>query len=301
MEVSVVPVPAGPLVLADEGFKGPTKEVFQPPHWFDVDLGPVHFYLNKATGLGIFAALFVGVVFWLGFRRATVVPRGLQNVCESVYDFIDMSIARDVIGEKGRKYTPYLVVLFSFVFICNVLAIVPGAQFPPTSRIAIPIVLSAVTYVLFNYAGIQANGARAYFGHMINPAPTAPVFVKVLLGPIEVMSTMLVRPFTLAVRLFANMFAGHILLLVFSLGAEYLLPKPPFVFGFASLLMTIVLTGFELVIDGLQAYIITILTAAFISGAIESGGGHESSPATDHAPAVSGAPAMSGAPAGAHA
>ncbi len=281
-----------PPILADEGFHGPTKEVFQPPHWFDVDLGPVDFYLNKATALGIFAAFVVGVVFWLGFRRASVVPRGVQNVCESVYDFIDTSIARDVIGENGRKYTPYLVVLFSFVLISNVLAIVPGAQFPPTSRIAIPIILSAVTYVLFNHAGIKANGAKAYFGHMINPAPSAPFFVKILLGPIEVMSTLIVRPFTLAVRLFANMFAGHILLLVFSLGAEYLLPKPPFVFGVASLLVTIVLTAFELVIDGLQAYIITILTAAFIAGSVEEHGDeHDSSHPVDQVPAVSGASA----------
>ncbi len=281
-----------PPVLADEGFHGPTKEVFQPPHWFDVDLGPIDFYLNKATALGIFAALVVGVLFWLGFRRAAVVPRGVQNVCESVYDFVDTSIARDVIGENGRKYTPYLVVLFSFVLISNVLAIVPGAQFPPTSRIAIPIVLSAITYVLFNHAGIKASGAKAYFGHMINPAPSAPFFVKLLLGPIEVMSNLIVRPFTLAVRLFANMFAGHILLLVFSLGAEYLLPKPPFVFGVASLLMTIVLTGFELVIDGLQAYIITILTAAFIAGAVEEHGDEHDSPhPVDQVPAVGGASA----------
>ncbi len=297
-----MPVVTGSVVLADEGFHGPTKEVFQPPHWFDIQIGSVDFYLNKATGLGIFAALFVGVVFWLGFRRATIVPRGLQNVCESIYEFIDTQISRDVIGENGRKYTPYFVVLFSFVLICNLLAIVPIAQFPATSRIAIPIVLSAISYVLFNYAGIKANGARAYFGHMLNPAPTAPIFVKILLGPIEILSTLIVRPFTLAVRLFANMFAGHILLLVFSLGADYLLPKPPFVFGAASLLVTVVLTGFELIIDGLQAYIITILTAAFIAGAVEEHGGeHESSLSADHAPAVSGAPAMSGAPAGAHA
>ncbi|WP_043603997.1 MULTISPECIES: F0F1 ATP synthase subunit A [Protofrankia] len=289
MEVYVVPVPP---VLADEGFHGPTKEVFQTPHWFDVELGSVDFYLNKATALGIFAALVVGVVFWLGFRRATVVPRGVQNVCESIYDFIDTSIARDVIGEQGRKYTPYLVVLFTFVLVSNVLAIIPGAQFPPTSRIAIPIVLSAITYVLFNRAGIRAVGARAYFGHMVNPAPTAPFPVKLLLGPIELLSTLIVRPFTLAVRLFANMFAGHILLLVFSLGADYLLPKPPFVFGVASLLMTIVLTGFELVIDFLQAYIITILTAAFIGGALEEHGDeHDSSHSVDQVPAVSGASA----------
>ncbi len=250
------------------GFQGPTKEVFQPPHWFDAHLGPVHLYMNKATGLTLFAAAFVLVLFWLAFRRARLVPRGLQNFAESVYDFIDTQISRDVIGERGRKYTPYLVVLFSFVLVCNVLAIIPMAQFPTTSRIAIPAILSAITFVIFNYAGIKAHGAGPYFKEMLRP-PGVPVWLLPLLSPIELMSTLVVRPFTLAVRLFANMFAGHLLLLVFSLGTEYLLPKPPYIFGLTSLLMTIVLTGFELVIDLLQAYIITILTAAYISGALE--------------------------------
>jgi F-type H+-transporting ATPase subunit a len=278
MEVSVVAVVE---VLADGGFPAPTSEVFNPPHWFDIDLGPVDFYVNKATALTIFSALFVGVVFWLGFRKANIVPRGIQNFCESVYDFIDLQIARDVIGEKGRKYTPYLVVLFSFVLICNLLSIIPFAQFPPTSRIAVPMVLSAITYVLFNHAGIKANGVGAYFKEMINPAPTAPLPIKFFLAPLEILSTLIVRPFTLAVRLFANMFAGHMLLLVFTLGAQYLLPKPTqIVFGAFSFLLVVVLTGFELVVDFLQAYIITILTASFIGGALAHGQ-HEAAESLD--------------------
>jgi len=178
MEVSVVPV------LADEGFQGPTKEVFQTPHWFDFEVGSAHFYLNKATGLTLFAALFVGVIFWLGFRQARIIPRGIQNLCESVYDFVDLQIARGVIGEKGSRYTPYLLVLFSFVLVSNVLAVIPAAQFPATSRIAVPMVLAVITWVMFNYAGIKANGAGAYFKELIDPAPTAPFAIRLLLAPI---------------------------------------------------------------------------------------------------------------------
>jgi F-type H+-transporting ATPase subunit a len=270
MEVSLVLV-GSVLAASDDGFPAPTKQVFQPPHWFDVDLGPIHFYMNKATALVLFAAAFVGVLFWLGFRKATIVPRPLQNFCESVYDFVDLQVSRDIIGEKGRKYTPYFVVLFCFVLVCNLLSIVPIAQFPATSRIAIPMILSVITFVIFNYAGIRANGPGRYFKEMVDPAPTAPMFIRLLLGPIEIVSTLLVRPFTLAVRLFANMFAGHMLLLIFSIGAKYLLERPPYVFGAVSLLVSIILTGFELVIDLLQAYIITVLTAAYIAGAIEHG------------------------------
>lgn len=285
------------LAAGDEGFEAPSKEVFNTPHWFDVEIGPIHFYLNKATTLTAVAALVVGAVFWLGFRKSAVVPRGLQNFCESIYDFIDERIARDVIGPTGRTFTPYLVILFCFVLVCNLMAIIPGIQLPPTSRFALPVILSAITYVIFNAAGIRAHGARAYFGEMVNPAPTAPFLIKLLIGPLEIVSTLIARPFTLAVRLFANMFAGHILLLVFSLGAQYLLERPPYVFGVFSLLMAIIMTGFELVIDVLQAYIITILTAAYIGGALAEHG-HE---APEPEPAPAPAPTSAGAPAAVHA
>jgi len=261
------------LAAGDEGFQGPTVAVFNPPHWFDAHLGPIDFYLNKATALVIFAALFVGVLFWLAYRRASVVPRGLQNFVESIYDFIDSQISREIIGKQGPRYTPYLVVLFSFVLVCNVLSIIPVAQFPATSRIAIPMILSVITWVLFNYAGIKANGAGAYFKEMVDPAPNAPFGIRLILAPIEILSTIIVRPFTLAVRLFANMFAGHMLLLIFSLGAEYMIQRPPYVFGAVSFVVTVVMTGFELVIDLLQAYIITVLTAAYIGGALAAHGG----------------------------
>jgi F-type H+-transporting ATPase subunit a len=186
------------------------------------------------------------------------------------------------------------MILFCFVLLCNMMAIIPGIQIPPTSRFALPVVLSAVTFVIFNFVGIRAHGARAYFGEMVNPAPTAPFPVKLLIAPLEIVSTLVARPFTLAVRLFANMFAGHMLLLVFSLGAQYLLVRPPFVFGAFSLLMAIVMTGFELLIDVLQAYIITVLTAAYIGGALAEHG-HEPpeppAPEHVHVPARAGASA----------
>jgi F-type H+-transporting ATPase subunit a len=288
MTTEVSNVPVGLVIAADKGFQPPTVEVFQPKHWFDVHVGGLDLYVNKAVGLTVFAAAFVGVLFWLGFRRANLVPRGIQNFCEMAYDFVDLQISRDVIGENGRKYTPYLVILFSFVLVCNALAIIPVAQFPPTSRIAVPMMLSVITYGIFNYAGIKANGAGPYVKEILDPAPTAPIWVRLILAPIELLSTLIVRPFTLAVRLFANMFAGHILLLVFSEGAAYLLPKPPFVFGVASLALTIVLTGFELVIDFLQAYIITILTAAYIAGAVAHHGGEDPAPDPARVPAAVG-------------
>ncbi|WP_131768464.1 F0F1 ATP synthase subunit A [Candidatus Protofrankia californiensis] len=265
-------MPDGSVIVADDGFVGPTPAVFKPESWFEVQIGPIDFYMNKWSGLTIFTALFVGFILWLGFRRAQIVPRGLQNFCESIYDFVDLQIARDVIGERGRQFTPYLTILFMFILVSNVMAVVPVAQFPTTSRIALPMVLAGITFVIYNYVGIKEHGAGPYFKEMLVPAPEAPLGVKVILAPIEFLSTMIVRPFTLAVRLFANMFAGHMLLLIFALGADYLLPKPTFVFGLLSAVTAIILTAFEFVIDVLQAYIFTILTAAYIGGAITSHG-----------------------------
>nr|MDT0666364.1 F0F1 ATP synthase subunit A [Micromonospora sp. DSM 115978] len=144
--------------------------------------------------------------------------------------------------------------------------------------------------VIFNVVGIREHGFGRYFKDMLVPAPDAPLFVKVILAPIEFISTMVARPATLAIRLFANMFAGHMLLLVFALGAGYLLPKPQFVFGLVSGLMALLLTAFELMIDVLQAYIFTVLTAAYISGAITAHGGDHG---TEHGDEHSALPAHS--------
>ena len=105
---------------------------------------------------------------------------------------------------------------------------------------------------------------------MVDPAPQAMLPIRLILAPIEVLSTLIVRPFTLAVRLFANMFAGHILLLVFTLATWYLLSAGiGLLWATTSFILTIVLTAFELLIQGLQAYIFTILTAQYIGGALE--------------------------------
>ena len=285
------------LAAADDGFHGPTPDVFKPKSWFEFEIGALEFYFNKWSALTLFVALFVGGLLWLGFRKASLVPRGVQNFCESVYDFVDIQISRNIIGERGRTFTPYLFILFCFILVSNIMAVIPVAQFPTTSRIAVPMILALISWLIFNIVGIREHGFGRYFKDMLVPAPEAPLYVKVVLAPIEFFSTLIARPATLAIRLFANMFAGHMLLLVFALGAEYLLPKPQFVFGVLSGLMAVILTIFDLMIQVLQAYIFTVLTAAYISGAITAHGGDHADHAAAHeheesAPAASAAPAV---------
>ena len=244
-------------------------EEFVPPSSRDFELPAIAAGVTKPMTLVVFAAVLVAVFFYVTARRAQVVPSKLQFAGEGVYGFVRDGVAKDVIGPEFLRYVPYLVTLFSFILVNNVFGIIPVIQFPPMSRIAFPAVLAIITWVVFNYIGIRRKGLVGYFKEMMFP-PGVPKAVYILLAPIEFVSTVLVRPLTLALRLFANMFAGHLLLLVFILGGEHLLQAggllavvSPFAF-----LLGILLTFFEFLVQCLQAYIFTLLTALYIAGAL---------------------------------
>jgi F-type H+-transporting ATPase subunit a len=138
-----------------------------------------------------------------------------------------------------------------------------------TAHIAFPAVLAILSYVIFNYVGIKKHGLVKYLKTQL--VPPAPLWLLPLLIPLEFLSVFLLRPFTLAVRLFANMFAGHVILLVFTLGGFVLMASNNFLFkGFAlgSWVMTIVMTIFEVLVALLQAYVFALLTAVYIEGAL---------------------------------
>jgi F-type H+-transporting ATPase subunit a len=189
---------------------------------------------------------------------------------EAAYSFVRDGIAREVIGKEGLRFAPYLAVVFFFIVANNIMGIVPFAQIAPTSKIALPAILAVLTYLLFNWVGIRSQGLGPYFKGILFP-PGVPKAMYVLVTPIEVASTLIFRPLTLAVRLFANMFAGHLLLVVFALGAVYLLQVGNFsaVFAPVSFVMAIIMTFFELLVQVLQAYVFTVLTATYLAGALE--------------------------------
>jgi F-type H+-transporting ATPase subunit a len=181
------------------------------------------------------------------------------------------SIALDAIGKEGLKYAPYLATVFSFVVALNLAGIVPILQFPATSRIAIPLFLAVISWAIFNFLGIRRQGFVGYFKNMMFP-PGIPKPVYVLLAPIELVSTVFIRPLTLTLRLTFNMFAGHLVLLLFTVGGAYLVFDKGGAVGVAagsvSLLGAIVLTFFEGFVQILQAYVFTLLSALYIGGAL---------------------------------
>ncbi len=178
-------------------------------------------------------------------------------------------IARDSIGEEYRKYLPYLVALFFFILVNNLFGLFPLTLFPTMSRVGFPMALAAISWITFLSIGISRHGFFGYFKAMMFP-PGVPAYVYPLLAPLEFLSTVLVRPVTLSLRLFANMFAGHLLMLVFVLGGEYLIhqPGPVKIVGPVAWLFVLALSFLELLIQVLQAYIFTVLTALYIAGAL---------------------------------
>ena len=227
------------------------------------------FTFNKPMLLAVICSAIVIAFFWAAFAKPKIVPRGVQNLGELGVLFVRDQILRPMMGKRGDNFLPFLVALFFFIWIMNIMEVIPVAQFPANSEFAFPAALMLMVYGTYNYLGIKTQGFAGYFKNMI---PTGvPAGIRwVILAPVEILQYMLVRPFTLAVRLFANMFAGHILVLVFTLATWYLLVAGiGLLWSATSFILTVVLTAFELLIQALQAYIFTILTAQYIGGALE--------------------------------
>jgi F-type H+-transporting ATPase subunit a len=223
---------------------------------------------NKTALMAFVSTAICIALFWAGSRRRALVPVGVQNVTEYSYELVEENISLAAIGEDGRNWTPFFATLFFWIFFINIFSVVPGIYFPATSRLAIPLFLALISWGTFVVTGFVKQGPK-YFWHNISP-PGVPVALKFLVVPIEFFSKYLVRPFSLAVRLFANMTAGHVLLAIFAIMTDQLLiarnsgwyqavfaPLP-----FAGL---VAFTGFEILVAVLQAYIFTILTAVYIN------------------------------------
>ncbi len=224
---------------------------------------------NKIALIAVSATLISIVLFLIAARRDPMVaPTGVRNLAEVTIDFIEESVVMQTLGKSGLKWTPFLLSLFMFIFLCNIPGVIPIIQMPATARIAIPLALALLVWVIYIGTGLKHQGL-GYFGHLLWP-PGVPTALKPLVGLIEFISTIIVTPFSLTVRLMANMLAGHILLVTFGLlthalfTAEtsqlFLVPMSILPFG-----MLIFLTAFEILVAFLQAYIFAILAAVYIN------------------------------------
>lgn len=221
--------------------------------------------VNKVVLLMWLAVIIVLGLLFAGGRRA-LVPTGAQNISEMAVEFVQDGIIMQTMGPEGLWYTPYLLTLFLFIFVLNVYEIIPFIQMPATARMALPMFMALVTWVIYMLVGIKHQGPIGYFKNMMFP-PGVPWPIYFILAPVELISTVLVRPFALAVRLFANLLAGHLILVSFAILSTALF-KATIVGAVAPGGLLIALTGFELLVSFLQAYIFTILAAVFIGSAL---------------------------------
>ena len=219
----------------------------------------------------VLAAVIVFVFFWAASRRRAMVPGKLQFVGEGAYGFVRNSMGRDIIGAHDfAKYVPYLFALFFFILVNNLFATIPFLQFPTFSRSGMVYSLAILSWLIYNVAGIRRHGFVGYLKHQtVPPGIGGPMLL--LLVPLEFMSNILVRPVTLALRLFCNMFAGHLLLILFALGGEYLIFEMSAAYapvGVLAWVLFILVAFLEILIQFLQAYVFVLLNAMYISGAV---------------------------------
>lgn len=247
-------------------------EGFVPPGPESFDLPPIVAEITKPMVMvGISVVIIFGLT-WLMSRRAAVVPGRLQFAGEFVYGSIRNSMGRDIIGsEHYMKFVPYLFSLFMFVLVNNYFGIIPIIQLPSFSHVGYTYGLALLSWLLYIGVGIWRHGPLGYLKSVAVPGGVSgPVLV--LIVPLEILSNIIVRPVTLALRLFANMFAGHLLLILFATGSAYLLFEAPsalnIVGGVGAVIMYFLVSILELLVMFLQAYVFTLLTAIYIQGSL---------------------------------
>ena len=219
---------------------------------------------SQSNLLMVIAAAIILIVLYVGMRPRAIVPGRMQAAAELLYDFIH-TMALDQIGHEGRRFFPFIFTLFSFILVGNYLGLVPGS-FTFTSHIAVTGALAILVFVVGLLVALREQGLK-FFGHFMPEG--APVALAPLLVPIEILSY-LSRPISLAVRLFANMMAGHVMFEMFAAftimlgGIHYIGP----VLGIAPLVINMALIALELLVGALQAYVFAILTCIYLREAV---------------------------------
>ena len=253
---------------AEDGgeFHGPSISEFFPDVLFTIAGIPV----TRIHLIQFLATAAIVLIFTLGTRRMQVVPGRFQSLVEMGLDFVRVNIAEDLLGKKdGQRFLPILTTLFFMILFFNLTGIIPGLNIAGTAIIAVPLVLAVVSYVTFIYAGIKKS-PKNFFKNALFPSGV-PWPIYIIVTPIEFISTFIIRPVTLTLRLLMNMMVGHLLLVLFFAATQF------FVFGLGgwwsalgvgTLAFGFAFTLFEILVAVLQAYVFALLTAVYIQLAV---------------------------------
>ena len=257
------------FTASDNDFHPPSLDEFFPA---PILFAGTPFEINRVIMVRLIAVVVLCIVLVLFAKRARLVPRRAQSAVELLLDFSKKSIGEELLGDKAKPFQPLLATIFLGVLFMNLTSTIPGLQIAGTSLVGMPIIYAIVAYVAFIVAGIKAHGVGHFFKAQLFP-PGVPKPIYILMTPIELLSTFILRPVTLTVRLLANMVSGHLVLVLCFVGANSLFFSMGglggIAFGSLTLLGGIAFTVFELFVGALQAYIFALLTAAYISLSIE--------------------------------
>jgi len=256
-----------PLATDDGSFQGPSINEFFPEGIFFVG---TPFEINRIMLIRFIAMAALMLVFWIGTRRMKVVPTRLQSLVEMGLDFARVSIAESILGKKeGKRFLPLLTTIFFLVLFMNLTGPIPFLNIAGTSVIGVPLLLALISYCTFIYAGLKKNPGNFVRNSLFPPG--VPKALYIIVTPIEFISTFLVRPVTLTLRLLMNMIVGHLLLVLFFTATQFFFftADGAFkLFGAGTLVFGLAFTLFEVLIAVLQAYIFALLTAVYIQLAV---------------------------------
>ena len=230
---------------------------FEIKRWVPIEIGDVDVSLTNSAAFMVLTVVAIGVFLILGMRRPAIVPGRWQSMVELSYVFI-ANLVKDTVGTEGRPYFPFIFTVFMFVLVGNLIGMVPYG-FTFTSHIIVTFTMAVVVFLGVTVIALIKH--KIHFFTFFMP-PGVPLIMAPLLVPIEIISY-LSRPMSLSVRLFANMLAGHTLLKVF---AGFVVALG--LFGVFPLAFVVVLTGLEIVIAFLQAFVFTILTCLYLNDAL---------------------------------
>jgi len=256
-----------PMSTDDGGFHGPSIDEFFPGPLLFEDTA---FEINRIILVRWVAVIALFLVFWIGTRRMKIVPGRFQSLVEMGLDMVRVNIADDLLGKKdGKRFLPILTTMFFMILFMNLTGVIPGLNIAGTSVIGVPLVLAIVAYITFIYAGVKKS-PKNFFKNSLFPAGV-PWPVYIIVTPIEFISTFIIRPITLTLRLMMNMIVGHLLLVLFFAATQF------FVFqlsgwwtllGAGTLAFGLAFTLFEVLVAVLQAYVFALLTAVYIQLAV---------------------------------
>ncbi len=245
-------------------------EHLQPHVLIPLNIGGLDVSITNAVLTIWVACALVFLTMTLAGRMGKLVPKGLQNMMESLVSFAKNTLVVEIMGEDGLVWLPFIATLFFFILFCDLLGLVPK-MFTPTSNINVTATLAVIVFICSQGAGILKHGIGGYCSTFVPkgmPGGIAGLVLKGFMIIIEIIS-MFARPFSLAVRLFANMTAGHLVIMVFismifmfqgTIIKIFITPT--------SVVMAVVMMAFEIFVSVLQAFIFAILASIYISLAV---------------------------------